>query len=315
MKVDFIGRAVAAKWIGKEWTGEVLAVLSSVIYLGGEQGEIYWIGSDTGVHDDRAFLVNGDLPKAVNSDAVQVRNQVIEIGLDSKIDFSGMKFTKPINYPLKIPSIAGMRVVYENFLKSLEMSRSSDLLMFVVRLILNDGETDPGETYSKSPLFYIDFMQKTIVDLVGAAHLNQIEDVYDIAAKLIGCGDGLTPVGDDFLGGFYFALENMKLTFPDIAGQEIFPNHYHECINEIAQNNTHRISAGLLAGFLNREAPYCLHYLFIGLLSPVKRIDLEKETDKVLKIGSSSGEGILAGFLLGIYIMLNYFSREPDYVG
>ena len=62
--------------------------------------------------------------------------------------------------------------------------------------------------------------------------------------ELVGLGPGLTPSGDDFLGGLLFAAHSLKTAYPEdfCWGQEVITD-----LMDWARMQTHSISHAVLA--------------------------------------------------------------------
>jgi hypothetical protein len=120
----------------------------------------------------------------------------------------------------------------------------------------------------------------------------------EAAAALVGMGIGLTPSGDDLLGGFFYALVfrgrvgGAKRTAWDDAS---------DVVAEKARRRSHPISAVLLADLLRGEGHAPLHRL-AALLSNGGD-DLGQAVAAVrelVRVGNSSGWNMLAGFAAGL---------------
>jgi hypothetical protein len=102
---------------------------------------------------------------------------------------------------------------------------------------------------------------------------------FDKAEPLLGLGPGLTPSGDDFLGGYLIALHALgrRHEAEAIAGR-LLP---------VASARTSRISAAHLAAAAKGEASAVLHSTLAG-----------GDPRPLLELGHSSGWDMLAGALM-----------------
>jgi hypothetical protein len=108
---------------------------------------------------------------------------------------------------------------------------------------------------------------------------------YDNAIRLIGLGEGLTPLGDDIMVGYILGMNTINQKIPWIE----------KLVNE-AKIKTNLFSKQ------NLEDTYLKLYptLYIQLIEDIfiyKKIDHAKD---LINIGHTSGVGILKGFLHGI---------------
>ena len=122
------------------------------------------------------------------------------------------------------------------------------------------------------------------------------------AARLLGVGGGLTPSGDDFVGGALFArrLIGVNDTWLVAAAG----------IVELSQVRTHAVSAALLADLAAGSSYAALHELAAAL---AKHGAAPQAADAPMQalvgIGHSSGWDMLAGFIAGLTGRLE-FSRN-----
>jgi hypothetical protein len=116
--------------------------------------------------------------------------------------------------------------------------------------------------------------------------------------KLLGLGAGLTPSGDDFLGGFLFAVNWFACAFPDrfdIAAQPI------DALLGEAQRRTHPISLALLVDLAGGHGPEPAHTLMKRLLQAETASRLTSASSALVGIGASTGWDLLAGVLTGAF--------------
>ena len=117
--------------------------------------------------------------------------------------------------------------------------------------------------------------------------------------ELIGLGPGLTPAGDDFLGGLFFAAWWLGATYP---GAFIFDWRAVGDLLAWAGAHTNRISHALLVDLARGEGPAPLHDL-IGLFLAGRGADeIARTAQSVAAIGHTSGGDLLAGVLTGMLL-------------
>jgi len=115
--------------------------------------------------------------------------------------------------------------------------------------------------------------------------------VFESLSNLLGCGEGLTPSGDDFICGFLLAAHAwVEILFPGFALQKTIRK-----IVEAAKEKTTTLSANLIACAASSSADEriirCVKWLNSGGHSAVFI------TEELLSYGSSSGLDTLAGML------------------
>jgi hypothetical protein len=131
--------------------------------------------------------------------------------------------------------------------------------------------------------------------LAAACARDAPDDAADAALAVLGLGSGLTPSGDDFVGGVFFAraaLSHAGASDPDrwrrAAGR----------LREAAPRATHPISAALLGDLLDGEGWEPLHTLASALARDDDAAALDAAR-RLTRLGHSSGWDLLAGFLAG----------------
>jgi hypothetical protein len=110
---------------------------------------------------------------------------------------------------------------------------------------------------------------------------------------LLGLGPGLTPSGDDFVGGVLFAR---RLAAPEDRAWAAAAAD----LVERARRRTHPISAALLADLAHAEGHEPLHDLIDALADGGVRDRVRRAVDRLCALGHSSGWDILAGVLVGL---------------
>lgn len=127
-----------------------------------------------------------------------------------------------------------------------------------------------------------------------ALSANDLPAFTTAALRVLGLGDGLTPSGDDFVGGILFALAHA----PRSAWTEELPATV-ATIRGAAKSSTNVISAALLDDLMAGKSYSSLHDVLIALQS-ADIAEIEPACKKLLTIGASSGADMLAGLLLAL---------------
>jgi hypothetical protein len=119
------------------------------------------------------------------------------------------------------------------------------------------------------------------------------------ALRVLGLGHGLTPSGDDLLGGIFFTLAHAPIT-SDAAWRSAMPG-LHARIRSTAQSATNPISAALLDDLMRGSSYRVLHDVFDAFQAgqPGRITDA---VNRLLLLGASSGGDMLAGVFLALQI-------------
>ena len=107
------------------------------------------------------------------------------------------------------------------------------------------------------------------------------------AKRLVGLGPGLTPSGDDLLGGLMIALCRL--------GQTPQADALRRCIEPVLAERTNAISAALLRAAANGNGSLALHAVLESLIEGRNTVSA---VNRLARQGHSSGTDALAGILL-----------------
>lgn len=123
---------------------------------------------------------------------------------------------------------------------------------------------------------------------------NDLQAFTPAALRVLGLGNGLTPSGDDFVGGILYALTHSPrqawtADLPDVKRQ----------IHLAAKNLTNVISAALLDDMMAGNSFSALHDVLIALNNQ-DSAEIDVSCLKLLNIGANSGADMLAGLLLAL---------------
>jgi hypothetical protein len=133
--------------------------------------------------------------------------------------------------------------------------------------------------------------------LARAAGAGDAAAAVEEASALLGLGPGLTPAGDDYVGGVFFARRLVADT-----GNEQW-RRAAETIVARARARTHPISATLLGDLCDGSGHAALHDLAHALVTPLPLEEALDAARRLAAIGHSSGWDMLAGFVSALAIM------------
>lgn len=127
-----------------------------------------------------------------------------------------------------------------------------------------------------------------------ALRVNDVAAFERAALRLLGLGPGLTPSGDDFVGGVFFALHHAPRSHWRAALPAV-----HARFRTAAASATNVISAALLDDLMDGHSHQALHDL-LGALHAEDPACIEAATTALLRIGASSGADMLCGVVLAL---------------
>jgi hypothetical protein len=272
--------------------GHVLAAFSKAIYLQAEAGELFWLSAqDTPMHRRCARITPG-LPGLSPGATYRVEGRYLQIDKDVRID---LQETFPWSEPRGDPvlALALLFPLVQGFFSSLEYSQARGFGTFIPQLLaLSKGKpVDPGPN-SKDPV--LAHARPLVMDLAQACIENRQADVSKGSRSLAGLGSGLTPSGDDFLGGMVFAFNRLQINYPDLN----LPDLASQMVD--FRSLTHPISFTLLIDLVRGHAVAPLHQITNDLLCGLSFNYLQPYVYQLTGLGHSTGWDLLAGLLAGL---------------
>jgi len=142
----------------------------------------------------------------------------------------------------------------------------------------------------RSGLDLPDVRRKALADAVSALHLRQAETAI---MRLVGCGPGLTPAGDDLLVGFLAGLRATAGRRPDrlayLAGINAIVRNAAAGTNPISRTYLEHASDGSFAEPLARLA--------ICIAEGAAQAEVETAAQAALAVGATSGADGVHGLL------------------
>lgn len=148
------------------------------------------------------------------------------------------------------------------------------------------------------PPFPVATRQAEVQALAAACARKSYAAFITAAARLVGVGTGLTPSGDDFVGGALFGL---RLLHPEDRGWRGAAGE----VAALAKRRTHAISAALLGDLAGGCSFAPLHDLLHAASSGDDLRMLHARAAELTKIGHSSGWDMLAGLCAGVTGRIN----------
>ncbi len=169
-----------------------------------------------------------------------------------------------------------------------------------------------GLTPDPSPALLSSLLSRAarpIAQISAACLAGEIAEAASVASQLISLGEGLTPSGDDFVGGMLFALRRVQAAYPTAF---LWKDEPFARLLEDSRQGTNRISYALLEDLAAGEGAEPLHDLIASLLKGHPEEAVRVYLPRVLGIGHSSGHDLLAGALVGMLSLLHAENGGAD---
>ncbi len=158
-----------------------------------------------------------------------------------------------------------------------------------------------GSLFLGHPLQETSFLRMAMPKLrllAKASWRQNITGIEEAILGLAGLGHGLTPSGDDVLGGFAAVMD---LLSPQLSADSISRKHIASIIAEVAKPRTTKLSSVLLEYASRGEVSEPFGTLLLSLALSAENIEtVWNVAEEVLAFGASSGGDTLLGILLGL---------------
>jgi hypothetical protein len=278
-------------------SGEVVAHLSGNLYLMTDHDDLFWGSTGSFPMHRRCLQVSylPPLPHIRPGQRFQLKHSTLCIGNSFSIDLRSYTEWNPAFVFTKKP-----RPLAELWprcwkLKGLFSCLDSPKgLGRAIPLIFAIAGNEEDSSLSSAPI--AGQLLTPILAIAKACLRRDLNTVLIEGENLVGLGPGLTPSGDDFLGGLLFLIKSLDSAYPGF-----FPWNQEGVFDFIgrAKSQTHPISHTFLNDFAWGHAPAPWHELVDAL---IYRGDFEEIISAMLRclgFGHSSGWDVLAGFLTG----------------
>jgi hypothetical protein len=299
LKIHNIGE-VALRVLSDAQKGSVLASVSNAVYMLSEHGDLFWlISMDSPMHQ-RAIKVTAPIPglNAGSRYAVVDHNLVTSSG--DILDFlHAAIWGSPTISTNQIVSISRLsetlNIVTDRLLAHHKPSGLGDLITPILQSRDHQvGALEIGQKciLSKKAWPFVD-------GIILATAANDVNLIIAQGKSLVGFGEGLTPSGDDFLGGFFFSLQLVYRYYPNTLNIPIC--NYSDFVHQ-SNSLTNLISYTILKDHVDGHSIEPLHQFANGLLQGGSVDQLNIHVEKLISLGHSTGWDMLSGFLAGMSV-------------
>lgn len=297
--VPIMGEA-ARDWLSQGQSGKVLAAVTHTTYLLTEDQELIWLATAECPKHRRCIQWPAALPRLAVGSTFTVRSRSVALESGINLDFSA-------SHAWEAPALS-----VENVIK---ITQLPEKLLTVIESLLTK-ETPVGMGILIRPILEIAKKQVCSIGLqpeniltrsawpiieriARDCLIHDLPAVLQHAEALVGLGEGLTPSGDDFLGGLFFARVLLLCSYPQInyLGFSNLPEWI-----DAAQPRTNLISFALLKDNITGHALEPLNSLGLALMTNQPVECATSAASDLIQVGHSTGWSLLAGFLVGILL-------------
>ncbi len=297
------------------FSGKVLAVLSTTIYLVGRDGEILWLSQDRLATHRRCVLALLQPRSICAGQKFFVDGPFLQFTGGVTIDLDPATEWEPFSVgPKQAQSLVAVRTCTHQLVEGVtKIGNKKGFGRMIPQLIPRTSPMTSSPVHGNrqavsnaDPL--LAKARNSIFNLATACFNVDMTEVAQGGRELIGLGPGLTPSGDDFLGGLLFAAHSLKTAFPQNYRWEEEPV---KALIDWASTQTHPISHTILRDHASGHGPEPLHELVASLLKgrdPGRTLEWAR---RLIGIGDTSGWDILAGMLAGMLFVEGKLNARP----
>ena len=271
-EAKLIGKHAEELFSAPGFSGRVLAVVTDAIYLQMADAEILWLAQNNVPMHARALRGDFDLSR-------------LRVGMSFRSDGARLQFDVRAQRVAPL-QFADTRVWQPAMFDPARVAPSE-----VVRTRAEKWYTAAQGNHTGLPLQN---------DIARACRDRDLACVTEIVRGLIGLGDGLTPSGDDFVGGLLFAVYHLRAAYPGAVRWE---QRAIDDLLEYARGRTNDISHALLRDHARGQGAEPLHDWIAAMLSVGEPGDMARLAARLIEIGSTTGKNILAGAATGMFLL------------
>jgi hypothetical protein len=288
--------ALAQRCLAPGERGTILAVFSGVVYLHTASLEILWLTSgDTPMHR-RCVKVEDSLPRLEVGAPFCVDECGLKIGAKVVLDTTTASLWQPC--PINTGEVVRLDKLpgrVRALASIVDCAQAPGLGRFIPEIACAAPESvnatqDPVLLRAK-PLVL------GAADAFRTGHGKQAALCVD---ALVGLGAGLTPSGDDFLGGLMFGASALRTAYPNARFFDL------AVPSETYRSRTHPISWALLDDHTKGHAIAPLHLIVNGILVGASIAEIRPAVQQLVRVGHSTGWDMLAGLFAGLLIADSY---------
>jgi hypothetical protein len=285
---------LARRLLEQAGQGRVLAATTGAIFLLNESGEALWIqGRDAPMHRRGIELPVAGVPRVAAGEPFRLERETLWIGPSVSFGLEGASVWAPEPVESAVaasPEELASRI--REFFGAIDTARAREFGFLIpsLRRLFEGGLDTPGKT--GDPI-----LDAASHHAIGAALALRDRDpaaLEDHASALVGLGRGLTPSGDDFIGGLLFVLRRVPGICPVSFGEGL-------CATARGwADRTNVISFAILGDHAAGHGNAFEHEIVSDLCAALPGIGLRMAVERLVRIGHSSGWDYLAGMVAAL---------------
>jgi len=280
------------------FSGRVVSVGSKAVYIATDDGELLAACPLDQQAHPRSLLTDLDLQSLREGLRIWTEDDSLHFGDGASLELAGIEiWHRPSAVAPCVTSSHNLRPRSSELLQVALEIHAGENLGLALPYFLQDKEPieQVNATANVSPL--INAGLETVTVLSSICRRGDLDEAQPFFEGLIGLGPGLTPSGDDFVGGLLFMARHLNAAYPpeglwrggDIRGllarTDMLTTHIsHTLLTDLAEGQSHE----------------SLHDLAENLVADSQDFDAAAHVLRVAQIGASSGWDMLTGMLAGL---------------
>ena len=315
ISVDCTGEA-AREILKSGSKGRVRAVFSNAIYLESFDDELMWLVTDNIPMHRRAMQIPGALPRVPADSSFKVEGQHVLLGADIDLDLNpasiwvaprpNLDKLLPYEY---LPE--RWRIVSCLFDEFPTPTGFGCFLLELTRIAHGCPTPEALPDYGLA----LTHARPALNEIAQASMVNDFPRILRTGEDLIGLGEGLTPSGDDFMGGILFSSIVLMEIYSQYQG---FTSSDVDLFFDNSRDQTNLISIVMLKDLAKGYDCDTLHRFMNAILTDQHLESINRLGLELVQIGHSTGwdllTGVWTGMLLSISSRAVHSDRVPAFV-
>jgi hypothetical protein len=298
--------------------GRILAAFSRAVYLDNLNGELSWLVTENLPLHRRGIQIQGTLPRVAAGSAYRVSGQHLLLGTDIDLDLEpASTWVSPRPKPDECLPIEQLPYRLQD---ASCLFAEFPLPTGFGRFLLEIVEKQPGNLLPKSSYHSelgLNHARPVLNEIALACRSGDFSRTLLLGESLIGLGEGLTPSGDDFMGGLLFSNLILQELYPKARAEGPIPRPGFsrlevEQVIKSSRKRTNLISYTILKDLVAGHAPDPLHHFINNLLCDKPLESVYENGFDLVQIGHSTGWDILTGVWLGLLLALGSRSSQSS---
>jgi len=289
-RVLTVGRFADRELGRSNFTARVIGTGSRATYLEEPEGEILWLSPPGSILHRRCVLVPLDKGSLREGDVCRHDGSVLRCGRHVLIALDGAVWEAAPSGSASVTSDGGAAALTRGLGALTLRYQPRGLAQLVFGFAASAqrlGRAGEGQMGG-----WLDLASGRVRDGVRALRARDAAGLLRAGSALVGLGEGLTPSGDDFLGGLLFGLRQQECA--DFDETWIDRDMVRDWVTS-ASMLTNRISHAILSDLAAGYGPEPLHALARETLMGGSCEGIARQAERVIRIGHTSGWDMLAG--------------------